>query len=90
MEAGRDANRIPVTLVTSNADGITPLMLTVNPVTHAIFIDDNTTGSDLSSDIASRDANRVPVLMGVSSVDGITPVPIYQDPVTGALLTDSN
>jgi hypothetical protein len=87
--AARDANYVPTLLGTSNADGITPMRVYVDPTAHSLDIDDDTTGSDLSGNVASRDANYVPVLMGVSSADGITPTPIYGDPATGKLLIDS-
>lgn len=87
--AARDANYVPTLLATSNADGATPMRVYVDPSTHAIATDDNTTGSDLSGNVASRDANYVPVLMGVSSVDGVTPTAVYGNPATGELLIDS-
>jgi hypothetical protein len=87
--AARDANYVPTLLATDNTDGATPMRVSVDPVTHGLDTSDNTTGSDLSGDIASRDANYVPVLMGVSSADGVTPTAVYGDPATGALLIDS-
>jgi len=84
-----DENRVPTVLLTSSTDGVTPVQLTANPTTHAVTVDDDTTGSDLSGDIASGDDNFVPVLMALSSADGVTPVAVYGDPVTGALLIDS-
>lgn len=88
-EAKRDNNQIPTMTGVSNANGSTPTIIKADPTTHALQVDDNTTGSDLSGDNASRDDNSVPVLMGVSSVDGITPVPIYVDPANGKLLINS-
>jgi len=87
--AARDANYVPTLLATDNADGSTPMRVYVDPTAHSLDVDDDTTGSDLSGNIASRDANYVPVLMGVSSVDGVTPTAIYGDPATGKLLIDS-
>lgn len=87
--AKRDQNSVTVTLGTSNADGATPLNVTVDPTTHIIQTLDGTTGSDLSSANARRDSNSVPVLLGVSSTDGVTPVAIYIDSSTGKLLTKS-
>lgn len=84
-----DENRVPTVLLTSSADGVTPVQLTANPTTHAVTVDDDTTGSDLSGDVASGDENYVPVFMAVSSADGVTPVAVYGDPITGALLIDS-
>ena len=89
MEAVRDQNRIPVTLVTSNLDGITPLPLKVNPLNNGLQVSDGAGGTSLSSSPAGRDENFRVVAMGVSSVDGVTPVEIYADSVTGALLIKS-
>ena len=88
-EAKKDQNSIPVTLGTSDADGITPLPIQADPSTHELYTDDNTTGSDLSDDIARRDNNGQTVLMATSSTDGITPVPVYIDSVAGKFLINS-
>lgn len=88
--AYRDENSVTTKIALSNADGTTILRVKVDPVTHALNVNDDTTGSDLSGDIAARDENSVPVMMGVSSVDGVTPVPLYIDSVTGKLLINSN
>lgn len=88
-DAKRDNNLVNTLLVTSNADGSTPVRVKVDPTSHVLQIDDGTTGSDLSGDNATRDDNLVPVAMGVSSADGVTPVPIYGDPATGKILVDS-
>ena len=89
-EAVRDENRVKSLLATSNVDGITPVLVKVDPVSGALIASNASTGDDLSGSIASRDSNRVAVLLGVSSDDGETPVPVYADPNTGALLIDSN
>jgi len=89
MEAKKDGNRISTLLGTSNVDGETPIVIQADTTTHVLEVSDGSSGSDLSSDIASRDANRVPVLMGVSETDGETPVAIYAD-ADGKLLIDSN
>lgn len=87
-EAKKDNNQIPVSLATSNADGETPVLFEANPTNHGLTVEDNTTGSDLSDDIASRDNNGIPVAMAVSEADGVTPVAIYADSSSGALLVD--
>ena len=89
-EARKDENGVSTLIITSNADGSTPMLVQVDSTAHSILIEDNTTGSDLSGDIASRDKNFIPVLMGVSSTDGITPTAIYGDPATGKILINSN
>lgn len=60
-----------------NTDGATPTRVKIDPTTHILDIEDNTTGSDLGNDLAARDNSGVPVLIAVSSVDGVTPVPLY-------------
>lgn len=89
VQAKRDKNGYPTALCTSNADGETPVLLQINPTTHALRAEDDTTGSDLSDNIASRDKNNYPVMMGVSSADGVTPTAIYADPATGLILIQS-
>ena len=89
-DAPRDNNGIPAMLGTSNADGVTVLPLTLDPVTHGVIMNDGTTGSDLSTNTAKRDRNQMPVAMGVSNVDGVTRVPLYINPSTKELLLNSN
>lgn len=89
-QAARDGNYVPTMMVASNADGVTPIRVKVNPSTHAIENSDGTTGSDQGDRRAARDQNYVPVFMGVSSADGVTPIPIYGDPATGQILTKSS
>ena len=85
-QAKKDNNQIPVLLGTDSTDGITPTPLKASPSTHALKTNDNTTGSNLSGNIAYRDNNGYTVMMGVSNADGVTPVPIYALLSTGALL----
>ena len=88
-QAKKDNNNINTMLGTSSVDGVTPAIIKANPSNHAITIDDNTTGSDLSSlNDAKRDQNSVPVLLAVSESDGLTPVQLYVD-ADGKLLIDS-
>lgn len=89
-QARKDQNYVSTRLATSNADGTTPLNLQANPTTHALDVDDGTTGSDLSGDIAARDQNHIPVILAVSEVDGVTPVAVYIDSSTKKLLVDSS
>lgn len=86
--APRDENQIPTIMGTLNTDGSTPTPIKVNATNNSLKVEDNSTGSDLSGDVAYRDENRVPVLIAVSSSDGITPVPIYATS-EGKLLIDS-
>jgi hypothetical protein len=85
----KDANRISVMGITSEVDGITPMLVYVDS-NHAVFIEDGLTGSGFPQVNAKRDANRVPVMWGVSASDGVTPTAIYGDPVNGSILTRSN
>lgn len=89
-DAKKDNNGIPVILGTSSTDGETPVLVKADPTAHSIDVDDDTTGTDLSDDIASRDNNGVTVLMAVSESDGVTPTAIYTDPSNGKLLIDSS
>ena len=89
MRARKDNNGIPVMLGTSSVDGVTPIVLYVEPNNHGIEVDDNTTGSDLSAINARRDENYDPVAMGTSSSDGLTPEAIYIEPTTKKLLINS-
>lgn len=88
-EARKDGNMVPTLLGTLNTDGETPTLIAADPTSHGLEIEDNTTGSDLSDDIASRDNNGEPVLMAVSSSDGITPVAVYAN-ASNQILIDSS
>lgn len=85
----RDNSQVTTFAAASNADGITPVNIQVDPTSHGLIIDDNSTGSDFPKTDALRDQNSIPVMMGVSSADGITPVSIYADPALGKLLIQS-
>lgn len=86
----KDNNGIPVIMGASNADGVTMAPFFVHPTTHALEIDDNTTGSDLSGNIAERDDNQITTTMGVSNSDGSTPTVPYIDPSAKKILVNSN
>ena len=86
--AKTDSNSIKTMIGTLSSDGATPINIVVNATSHGIDVEDNTTGSDLSGNVASRDSNYQPVLMGVSSADGVTPTAIYVNS-SGQLLIDS-
>ena len=89
-QAVHDPNGIPAVLGASATDGVTPTPLYLDPTFFSLVVDDNTTGSNLSTNIAKRDLNNIRVTMGVSSADGVTPVMIYIDPSTKKLLINSN
>lgn len=85
-QARKDENRVSSILGTSNADGVTPVVVLADPSAHSLSVSDGTTGSDAGGSNANRDNNRVTTWIAVSSVDGITPVDVYADPATGELL----
>ena len=89
MNAQRDENNVPTIIGVLNTDGSTIVPIKADPVTNALKIDDNTTGSDNGPNRALHDDNFVPTILAVSSVDGVTPVAVYTDS-SGNLLIDSN
>jgi len=90
MNAKRDENRIPTMITALNTDGSTLTNVKINPTNFALKVDDDTTGTDQSTNINDlRDENRVTGLWATSSVDGITPVQLYVDS-DGKLLINSN
>ena len=90
MQAKKDNNNVDTMLGLSSADGSTPSIVKADPTNHGMSVDDNTTGSDLSTtDDAKRDENSVPTILAVSESDGLTPVQLYVN-ADGKLLIDSN
>lgn len=85
ISSPRDGNRVAAVLVTSNADGLTPMNVKVD-ATHNLLASDGLGGSGFSSINTQRDANRIPVIWGISAADGVTPIPIYGNPATGEIL----
>ncbi len=86
--ASKDENSVSTLLGTLNTNGTTLVRIKANATTHALSIDDNTTGTDHGPVNAPRDENNVPALLAVSSADGVTPVVVYADS-SGKLLVDS-
>lgn len=87
MQAKRDQNNVPTILGVLNTDGETVVGVKINPTTHALAVDNNTTGSDNGPTQALRDENFIPTMLAVSSSDGETLVPLYVD-TNGKLLID--
>jgi len=85
--AKRDENNATTIIGVLNTDGATIVPVEANVVTHALSVDNDTTGSDNGPERALRDENSVTTLLAVSSVDGVTLVPLYVDS-TGKLLID--
>lgn len=84
----KDNNNINTMVGVLNTDGATVSLIKADPISHAIDINDGTTGSDFGGDNATRDSNVVTTLLAVSNSDGLTPVPLYVDS-SGLLLTKS-
>ncbi len=91
-DALRDQNHVTTLITASSVDGLAVVRNKVNATTHALVVDDASTGSDNGNNDgnATRDENHVPVLLAASSVDGVAIVEVYGDAITGALLIDSN
>lgn len=88
MNASKDENFTNSITAVLNTDGTTIIRVQIDPTTHRLKADDNTTGTDRGPVNVPRDGNNVPTLFAVSSSDGVTPVALYADS-TGKLLTQS-
>lgn len=86
--AYRDENGVPTIIGVRNTDGSTITRVKADSTSHALAVDNNTTGSDNGPTNAPRDENNICGLMAVSSADGVTPIPLYVDS-TGKLLINS-
>lgn len=84
-----DENRIPSIIAVSSDDGSTLIPVKANPVNKALKVDDDTGGTDKSTNENDlRDENRKVAFFAVSSDDGVTPVEVYCDS-SGNLLINS-
>lgn len=72
-----------------DSDGSTITRVTADPTSHALSVDDDTTGSDNGGSYAHLDDNYRPTTYALSSADGVTKVALYVDS-TGHLLIDSS
>lgn len=70
-----------------NTDGVTPTNVKIDPTTHVLDSDDNTTGSDLGNDLADRDDNGRTTLIATDANSAI--IPLYVNS-SGQLLIDSS
>lgn len=77
--AYRDENSVPTIIAASNLDGLTPIRIKIESLTHRLKTSDGTTGSDFGTVNDRRDENSVVCLMAVSSSDGMTPTTVYAD-----------
>jgi hypothetical protein len=87
--AKRDQNNVPTFIGVLDTDGVTPMLLHVDPDTGAVMIDDNTTGTYPGGNTAERDENGVPTAIGVSESDEVTPLKVLINS-SNELLIDSN
>lgn len=87
--AYRDENSVPTLIGALDTDGSTVARVEGNAFSHALKVNDGTTGSDFGPKNALKDENGVSTLIAVSSADGITPVVVYTD-ANGRLLVDSS
>lgn len=86
--AAIDANSKQTITARLNTDGLTVTRIKAAPSTHAMSIDDNTTGSDNGGTYAATDSNGRTAMFAVSSADGVTLVALYANS-SGQLLVDS-
>lgn len=97
--AAIDQNSVATLTGALSSNGDSVVKVKADPSTHALQIDDNTTGSDFGPANALHDDNSRPTLIAVSSttgtvggisyVQGVTPVVVYVDS-SGNLLVDSS
>jgi hypothetical protein len=87
--AVHDDDHNPTILGVSNADGVTTIPVQASPSTHALNVEDATTGTVTNSTNASRDDNHVVAWFALSSAGDGTRVPIAVDPANGSLLVRS-
>lgn len=87
----KDENGRNTLIATLNSDGTSIVRIKADPSTHALKVDDNTTGSDNGNNggNAMLDENSVPVLIALSSAGDGKIVEVYTDS-SGNLLIDSN
>lgn len=87
-DAAIDANSKAAITARLNTNGLTVTRIKADATTHAMQIDDNTTGSDNGGVNAATDSNDRPTMTAVSEADGVTLVALYVDS-SGNLLVDS-
>lgn len=89
QNASIDENSKATITAVLNTNGTDIVRVGVNPTTHVLNVDDNTTGSDNGGNEAATDANgRVTMFAESSNADGVL-VALYADS-SGKLLIDSN
>ena len=81
-----DDNQVPVMMGVLNTDGATPTRIKIDPSTHILAVDDDSTGSDAGKDLAARDNGGNPVLIATDASGNI--INLYVDS-SGNLLIKS-
>lgn len=81
-EASRDGNFVTTLLAVSSVDGVTPVTLYANPVTHRLLVDLAGAGSGTVQTIAIASANG---FAGTSNADPTNPILTISTTVTGIL-----
>lgn len=84
-----DQNVVAALIGISDADNVSILRLFADPSTHALSIDDGTTGAPTAA-TSLQDGNGEPTDIAVSSVDNTTVIPLYAASATNALKVNSN
>lgn len=87
--ASKDENGVSTLIGVLNTTGTSIVKVLANASSHALKVNDGSTGTDHGPKNAMKDENAVSTLLAVSSADGVTPVTIYTDS-SGNLLIDSN
>lgn len=88
QNALRDENAVSSLIAILNSSGASTIRIKVNPITHALKINDDTTGSNNGPSVAMKDDNDVSTLVATSQNDGTTPVVAYANS-SGELLVTS-
>ena len=89
MNSAIDVNSRDTITARLNTDGVTIVRIEVDPSTHRMQTNDNTTGTDMGGMYAAFDENGRPTLFAESSAGDGTLVALYANS-SGELLTDSH
>lgn len=78
--AKRDQNDVPVGIGVSSSDGVTPVMLHIDPVTDKLLINVSADSLTLTNSTKDKiDENDIHTKYGISAADGTTILPIRTD-----------
>ncbi len=84
-DASRDQNFVPTLLGVSNVDGVTPVKVYADPVTHRLLIDSSGGGSGTVTDVSVVTANG---FAGTVATSTTTPAITLSTTITGVLKGD--